>query len=113
MAGFVASGLLRGDHPQLDVEAVLEQAADSGGRFYLMWRTAQEYSNGSLPARSTSRRLNCAIAWANFPKIAHRRLLSGRHAAGTFATRILLQHGYNTATSAAGIRDVLLYYPTR
>src|SRR5262249_5021394 len=48
MAGFVAGGLLRGEHPQVDVEAVL--AAPSDRRPMMVdVRTAQEYARGHLP----------------------------------------------------------------
>ena len=48
MAGFVAAGLLRGDHPQLDVEAVMN--TPTGQRpFLLDVRTSQEFSNGHIP----------------------------------------------------------------
>ena len=43
MAGFVASGLLRGEHPQVDVEAVL--AAPAAERALLLdVRTPQEFA---------------------------------------------------------------------
>ncbi len=48
MAGFVASGLLRGEHPQVDMETIL---SNSGGDrpFLLDVRTPQEYAEGHLP----------------------------------------------------------------
>src|SRR5271157_2444540 len=48
MAGFVAGGLLRGDHPQVDVEAIL--AAPVGERPFLVdVRTPQEFEGGHIP----------------------------------------------------------------
>ena len=48
MAGFVAAGLLRGDHPQIDLETVL--AAPPEQRPLLVdVRTPQEYSQGHIP----------------------------------------------------------------
>lgn len=48
MAGFVAAGLLRGDHPQLNVEAVLGTTADERP-LLLDVRTPQEFLAGHLP----------------------------------------------------------------
>ncbi len=50
MAGFVAAGLLRGDHPQLAVEDGL--ALPEAARPWLLdVRTAKEYSDGHIPER--------------------------------------------------------------
>jgi NADPH-dependent 2,4-dienoyl-CoA reductase/sulfur reductase-like enzyme len=54
MAGFVASGLLRGNHPQEDVEALL--AAPAGKcPFLLDVRTPQEFAVGHVPDTATPR----------------------------------------------------------
>src|SRR5262249_19680494 len=48
MAGVVAAGLLRGDHPQVDVETVLA-SSPGNHRFFLDVRTPQEFAAGHLP----------------------------------------------------------------
>ena len=48
MAGFVAGGLLRGDHPQIDVEALLNDAPGKR-RFLVDVRTLQEFHDGHIP----------------------------------------------------------------
>jgi len=48
MAGFVAGGLLRGDHPQVDVETVLPSPAGKSP-FLLDVRTPQELEGGHIP----------------------------------------------------------------
>ena len=48
MVGFVAGGLLRGDHPQVDVEAVLAAPAPEKP-FLLDVRTPQEFASGHIP----------------------------------------------------------------
>ena len=48
MAGFVAGGLLRGDHPQIDVEAVLDNAPGKPP-FLVDVRTLQELTTGTSP----------------------------------------------------------------
>ena len=51
MAGFVAAGLLRGDHPQLDVEAVMNAPTDQRP-FILDVRTPQRiFRRATSPAR--------------------------------------------------------------
>ena len=48
MAGFVAAGLLRGDHPQVDLEAVLAESPEQ--RPWLVdVRTPHEFSEGHIP----------------------------------------------------------------
>ena len=49
MAGFVAAGMLRGDHPQIDMETVLA-APEEIRPFLLDVRTPQEFSRGYIPA---------------------------------------------------------------
>lgn len=112
MAGFVAGGLLRGDHPQLDVEAVLAQPADQRP-FLLDVRTAQEYSNGSLPGAINIPVDELRNRLAEVPKdrpIAPYCQVGMR---GYIATRILLQHGYNAANISGGYKTYQLFYPPR
>ena len=49
MAGFVAGGLLRGDHPQIDVDRILSAPIDRAP-FLIDVRTAEEFSAGTIPA---------------------------------------------------------------
>ena len=50
MAGFVAAGLLRGDHPQIDLDAALRQSADGESSLLLLdVRTPQEFAGGCIP----------------------------------------------------------------
>ncbi len=48
MAGFVAAGMLAGDHPQIDVEAALALQT-SGNVFMLDVRTPEEFTAGNIP----------------------------------------------------------------
>ena len=48
MAGFVAAGLLRGDHPQVDLDVVLADTADQAP-FLVDVRTPQEFSEAIFP----------------------------------------------------------------
>jgi len=112
MAGFVASGLLRGDHPQLDVDAVLAQPADQRP-FLLDVRTAQEYSNGSLPGAVNIPVDELRNRLGEVPKDRPIAAYCQVGMRGYIATRILLQHGYNAANMGGGYKTYLLYYPTR
>ena len=51
MAGFVAAGLLRGDHPQVDVATRLDRPPDERS-ILLDVRTAKEFADGHLPEAS-------------------------------------------------------------
>jgi hypothetical protein len=78
MAGFVAAGLLRGDHPQVDVETVIA-AAKNERPFLLDVRTPREFNTGHIPGAvnievdELRSRLGESLA-------IDRRLLSGRPA---------------------------------
>lgn len=112
MAGFVAAGLLRGDHPQLDVEAVLAQPADQRP-FLLDVRTAQEHASGSLPGAvnipvdELRNRLN------EVPKDRPVAAYCQVGMRGYLATRILLQQGYNAVNIGGGYKTYQLFYPPR
>jgi NADPH-dependent 2,4-dienoyl-CoA reductase/sulfur reductase-like enzyme/rhodanese-related sulfurtransferase len=108
MAGFVAGGLLRGEHPQVDVEAVLDGSADRRP-FVLDVRTPQEYANGHLPEavnipvddlRSRLGELPRDRTIAAYCQVGQR---------GYLATRILLQAGFNAVNVGGGYRTYLLY----
>ena len=100
MAGFVAGGLLRGDHPQVDIEEIL--ATPTADRpFLLDVRTPKEFASGmilgavNIPVDELRTRLG------DLPrdrKIATYCQVGQR---GYLATRILLQAGF-TAVNVGG-----------
>jgi NADPH-dependent 2,4-dienoyl-CoA reductase/sulfur reductase-like enzyme/rhodanese-related sulfurtransferase len=110
MAGFVAGGLLRGDHPQIDVEAVL----DVLGRehlFLLDVRTSQEFESGHIPEA------------VNIPvdELRHRldELPRDRGIAaycqvgqrGYLATRLLRQAGFEASNIGGGYKTYQMVDP--
>jgi rhodanese-related sulfurtransferase len=112
MAGFVAGGLLRREHPQVDVEAVL--AAPAARRPLLLdVRTPQEFAAGHMPDA------------VNTPVDELRRRLGelprGREIAaycqvgqrGYLATRILRQAGFSAANVGGGYKTYQLHHPGR
>lgn len=110
MAGFVAGGLLRGDHPQVGVEAVL--AAPAGERPFLVdVRTPQEFEGGHIPGavnipvddlRSRLGELPRDREIASYCQVGQR---------GYLATRILLQAGFKAVNIGGGYKTYQLAHP--
>lgn len=108
MLGFVAAGLLRGEHPQLDLEQVL---AEPERFFVLDVRTPEEFQVGHLPGA------------VNLPVDEVRQRLSevprDRTVAaycqvgqrGYLATRILMQAGFTVGNVSGGYKTYQLYQP--
>lgn len=100
MAGFVAGGLLRGDHPQVAVETLLANGSED--RLLLDVRTPAEFAAGhipgavNIPVDKLRGRLN---ELSRDKKIAAYCQVGLR---GYLATRILLQHGFSAANIAGG-----------
>lgn len=111
MAGFVAGGLLRGEHPQINIEEVL--AAPTGERPYLLdVRTSEEFANGHLPGavnipvdelRSRLGELPSNQTIAAYCQVGQR---------GYLATRILRQKGFSASNVGGGYKTYRLFHPT-
>jgi len=108
MAGFVAGGMLRGDHPQVDVEAVLAASVDERP-FLVDVRTSQEFSAGQIPGavnipvdelRSRLDELPRDREIAAYCQVGQR---------GYLATRILLQAGFSAANLSGGYKTYKLF----
>jgi rhodanese-related sulfurtransferase len=100
--------LLRGDHPQLDVESVVA-APPSERPFLLDVRTPQEFACGHIPGavnipvdhlRSRLRDLPRDRQIAVYCQVGQR---------GYLATRILLQHGFNASNIGGGYKTYSLF----
>ncbi len=108
MAGFVAAGLLRGDHPQLDIESVLTTPVEQRP-FLIDVRTAQEFSSGAIPGAinipvdELRGRLN------ELPRDRQIAVYCQVGQRGYLATRILLQHGYSAANIGGGYKTFKLF----
>lgn len=108
MAGFVAAGLLRGEHPQVDWESV---ANDTDGRVLLDVRTPQEFAAGHAPQavnipvdelRSRLHELPRDRPIAAYCQVGQR---------GYLATKILHHAGYPVANVSGGYTTYLLHHP--
>ena len=111
MAGFVAGGLLRGDHPQVDVEAVL--AAPAGEAPYLVdVRTPQEYADGHIPGAVNLSVDDLRTRLGELPRDRQIAVYCQVGQRGYLATRILKQAGFQTANVGGGYKTYRLLHPT-
>lgn len=108
MLGFVAAGLLRGDHPQTDVETVL---ADPGRTLLVDVRTPTEFAAGRLPGAVNIPVDELRDRLAEIPRDRDVTVYCQVGQRGYLATRILLQHGYRVRNLAGGFKTWLLYAP--
>ena len=108
MAGFVAGGLLRGDHPQIDLEEALSRFGQ-GQLTLIDVRSPGEFAKGSIPGavnipvdelRGRLSEIATDRDVAVFCQVGQR---------GYLATRILLQAGYQVRNIGGGYRTWLLH----
>lgn len=110
MAGFVASGLLRGEHPQVDVEAVL--AADGTERpFVVDVRAPEEYEAGRIPGAVNIPIDDLRSRLDDFPRDRKIAVYCQVGQRGYMATRILLQAGLSAANIGGGYKTYKLFQP--
>lgn len=104
MAGFVAAGLLRGDHPQIDA-ASLEGLMAAEAPLLVDVRTAEEFAQGRLPGAVNipidELRGRLAELPREKPLVAYCQV--GQR--GYLATRILLQAGYAVRNLSGGYKS--------
>jgi NADPH-dependent 2,4-dienoyl-CoA reductase/sulfur reductase-like enzyme/rhodanese-related sulfurtransferase len=110
MAGFVAAGLLRGEHPQIDVDALIEPSGEPTP-LVLDVRTQGEYDQGHVPAARhipvDELRQRLAELPKDRPIVAYCRV--GQR--GYLATRILRQAGYDAVNLSGGYLAYRLFRP--
>lgn len=112
MAGFVAGGLVRGDHPQADFEEVLAWEASGGippGSMLLDVRTPEEFAQGhvagarNIPVDDLRERLDELPVGTKiycYCQVGQR---------GYLATRILLQRGFDAVNLGGGWKTYRLH----
>lgn len=110
MLGFVAGGLLRGDHPQVDIETVLA-APEAERAFLLDVRTPSEFASGHIPGAVNIPLDELRSRLHELPRdrpIAAHCQVGLR---GYLATRILLQTGFPASNIGGGYKTYLLFHP--
>jgi rhodanese-related sulfurtransferase len=106
----VASGLLRGDHPQLDVEDVLD--APEGRRPYLLdVRTPEEFTEGHIPGAVNIPVDELRRRLGEIPRDQEVAAYCQVGQRGYLATRILLQDGFRAANIGGGYTTYRLHRP--
>jgi NADPH-dependent 2,4-dienoyl-CoA reductase/sulfur reductase-like enzyme/rhodanese-related sulfurtransferase len=110
MAGFVAAGLLRGDHPQIDVEAL---ANGAGGKHPLIVdaRTPGEFAAGHIPGAVNLPVDELRSRLGELPRDREIAVCCQVGQRGYLATRILLQAGIAAANVSGGYTTYRLHHP--
>ena len=108
MAGFVAGGLLRGDHPQVDVEAVLA-TPENQRPFILDVRTANEFSEGHIPDAVNIPIDELRSRLGEIPRDREVAAYCQVGQRGYLATRILQQAGRSVSNVGGGYNTYKLW----
>ncbi len=111
MAGFVAGGLLRGDHPQVDVEALLAAPAPEQD-FLLDVRTPREFASGHIPGAVNIPVDDLRTRLGEIPRDRKTAAYCQVGQRGYLATRILLQSGFSAANIGGGYKTYKLFQPS-
>ncbi len=111
MAGFVAAGLVRGDHPQIDLEAVLT-APPERRPLLLDVRTPQEFSQGHIPGALNIPVDDLRGRLGELPRQRQLAVYCQVGQRGYLATRILQQAGFPAANIGGGYKTYKLWQPS-
>jgi NADPH-dependent 2,4-dienoyl-CoA reductase/sulfur reductase-like enzyme/rhodanese-related sulfurtransferase len=112
MAGFVASGLLRGEHPQVDVEAVLARPA-AEQPFLLDVRTPQEFASGHIPGAVNIPVDDLRSRLGELPRDREIAAYCQVGQRGYLATRVLRQDGFSASNIGGGYKTYKLFQPSQ
>jgi NADPH-dependent 2,4-dienoyl-CoA reductase/sulfur reductase-like enzyme/rhodanese-related sulfurtransferase len=110
MAGFVAAGLLRGDHPQAAIEDVL--AAGAGAAevpFLLDVRTQAEFAAGHIPGAVNIPIDELRARLGELPATRRLAVYCQVGQRGYLAVRLLQQAGFDAVNLAGGYKTYLLF----
>ena len=110
MAGFVASGLLRGEHPRPTSRRSSPHDRTSGPCF---WTSARPSSTlaGISPGASMSRWTSCESRLMDLPRDREIAAYCQVGQRGYLATRILLQAGLRARNVGGGYKTYRLFFP--
>ena len=110
MLGFVASGLLRGDHPQIDVDKLLELKR-SEQPLILDVRTKEEAAEGQIPGAANVPVDELRSRLGELPKDRRIAAYCKVGIRGYIATRILLQFGFDAVNVSGGYMTYRMFCP--
>ena len=110
MLGFVASGLLRGDHPQIDVDELLEMDR-SEQPLILDVRTKEEIAEGQIPGAMSIPVDELRSRLGELPKDRRIAAYCRVGIRGYIATRILLQSGFDAVNVSGGYMTYRMFCP--
>jgi rhodanese-related sulfurtransferase len=110
MAGFVAAGMLRGDHPQADLDEVLARPSEDRP-LLLDVRTAQEFERGHIPGAMNVPVDELRARLDEVPRDRQIAVYCQVGQRGYAATRILTQAGYGVVNLGGGYKTFKLWNP--
>ncbi len=110
MAGFVAGGLLRGEHPQIDVAALLTMP-QAERPFLADVRTPQEFAAGHIPGAVNVPVDELRSRLGEIPKDREIAAYCQVGQRGYLATRILRQAGFRAMNLGGGYKTYQLFHP--
>lgn len=112
MVGFVAANLLRGDHPQANIEDVTFEPAET--RPYLLdVRMPSEFAAGTIPGAVNVPVDELRERLAELPKDQRINVFCQVGQRGYIATRILRQKGFDAVNLGGGYRTYQLFAGTK
>ncbi len=111
MAGFVAAGLLRGDHPQMTVEELALAASNANCPLVLDVRTSEEFENGHLPEAVNIPIEELRERLAELPQARPVVAYCKVGIRGYLATCVLRHHGYQAWNLSGGYTTYRLMNP--
>jgi NADPH-dependent 2,4-dienoyl-CoA reductase/sulfur reductase-like enzyme/rhodanese-related sulfurtransferase len=111
MAGFVAAGLMRGDHTQVDVEAVLAAPADERPVLVDV-RTPLEFARGHIPGAVNIPVDELRSRLGELPRNRDIAVYCQVGQRGYLATRVLRQAGFRAANIGGGYETYRLVRPS-
>jgi rhodanese-related sulfurtransferase len=106
MAGFVAAGLLRGEHPQIDPAALDEEAG-----LLVDVRTADEFAAGTIPGAVNIPLDELRGRLLELPKDREILAFCQVGQRGYMATRILMQAGFDVRNVSGGYKAYRMHRP--
>jgi rhodanese-related sulfurtransferase len=111
MAGFVAGGMLRGDHPQVDV-ALGRVAPEAQQPFLVDVRTPLEFAAGSIAGAVNVPVDELRSRLGELPRDREITAYCQVGQRGYLATRILRQNGFRASNMGGGYKTYKLFQPS-